>query len=635
MAGVGTMETGQCEICLRTLTEKRWQFFHCPICNHGTAVSTYDEIVDTYHSEEYARHLVASNGSFAEVKRQWTTNVGILKRHCPVGSKALEVGCLDGSGVSSLIDAGFDAYGFDVAESSRSECVRNGIDKNRIHIADSLLDVEFGQRFNLITIREVIEHVPDVFGLLLRAYELLEPNGLLPAVLMVQTPRFSEVREEWRCPQHLRVYSTQSLVHILRLAGFEVLEKKEWDGGVCLLCRRVETMFLSPDPYSTHQRLLVRGLMETTGPVLELGCGYYSTPIVQEICRSMNRELTSLDNHPAWVKQFDAKTVRWDQFNPIGSYGLTLVDHADQPQHQRWKQIFKLLPWCDTFVVHDAEDPLYGYGELRNMFNITQDSTSSPSTELWSRKHPSSVTKQPAAIVVISTYSETDSDQERDDLCEAVKSCRATSNCEIIVVDDGSCQSYREWLKTVDGVELIQGKVNRGIAWSKNVALSIFESRPDVDVIFLVDDDVVFESQHWQQSYSSKLRHLPLLAFSPPQLRTDAVLVGDMLKDSLSWGCFIAISRKCYEIVGLYSTEFPAAYGWEHIEYYYRAAIAGLVPAVGFYDIAGSERLLRLNHGDPSTEAMDKKQRMIEANHKSEVWIKTEAAYKALNGAGR
>ena len=632
MAGVGTMETGQCEICLRTLTEKRWQFFHCPICNHGTAVSTYDEIVDTYHSEEYARHLVASNGSFEEAKRQWTSNINLIKRHCPAGSKALEVGCLDGSGVAALADAGYDAHGFDVAESSRSECVRNGVDKNRIHIADSLIDVELSQRFNLITIREVIEHVPNVTELLLRAYELLEPNGLLPAVLMVQTPRFSEAREEWRCAQHLRYYSTQSLVHVLRLAGFEVLEKEEWDGGVDLVCRRVETMFIPPDPYSTHQRLLVRGLMETTGPVLELGCGHYSTPIVQEICRSQNREMTSLDNHPAWVRQFDAKTVRWDRFTPDCSYGLVMVDHADPPHHQRWKQILKLLPWCDTFVAHDTEDPLYGYHELRNMFHATQgisDPPITPLAELWKRKHPSTVATQPISIVVISTYSENDSAAERSDLLATVSSCQETSNCEITIVDDGSCQSYRDWLKTISSVNLIQGETNRGIAWSKNVALSMFDIRPDVDVIFLVDDDVVFESPNWASFYLRGLTHLPLLTHSPEQLRKDGTVIGELMKDSLCWGCFVAVSRQCYETIGEYSPEFPAAYGWEHIEYYYRAAIAGLVPAVGFYDITESERLLRVSY-EPTSE---KKQQMVEANQKSSVWKTTEAEYKALAGA--
>jgi 2-polyprenyl-3-methyl-5-hydroxy-6-metoxy-1,4-benzoquinol methylase len=603
--------------------EKRWQFYHCPICNHSTATITYDKIVDTYRSEEYARHLVASNGSFTEVKRQWTTNVGILKRHCPVGSKALEVGCLDGSGVSALMDAGFDAYGFDVAESSRLECVRNGIERDRIHIADSLLDVEFGQRFNLITIREVIEHVPDVSDLLLTAYQLLEPGGFV----MVQTPRFSDVRKEWSCPQHLRVYSTTSLAYVLRLAGFEVQSALEWDGGVCLLCKRIESLIVKPDPYSTHQKLLVRGLLKTSGDVLELGCGNYSTPVTSEICEHQGRGLTSLDNHPAWVIQFGAKTVRWDQFFPASSYGLTLVDHADPPHHQRWKQILKLLPWCDTFVVHDADDRLYGYHELRNMFDVVQDTTT-PLTELWTRKHNPSEIEGLKAVVVISTYSENDCPEGRADLLATVTSCQDTSNCEIMVVDDGSCESYREWLRTINGVTLIQGDVNRGIAWSKNVALSMFDSHTDIDAVFLVDDDVIFEASDWQASYTHGLTYLPLLSHSPEQLRKDGAVIGELIKDTLCWGCFVAVSRKCYETIGKYSTEFPAAYGWEHIEYYYRAAIAGLVPAVGFYDIAGNERLLKLSH----EEISQTKQQMVRQNQESDVWKRTEAAYKSLSG---
>lgn len=630
MAGVGNMETGQCEICLRTLTEKRWQFFHCPICNHGTAISTYDEIVETYRSETYARHLVVSNGSFEEAKRQWTSNINLIKRHCPAGSKALEVGCLDGSGVAALADAGYDVHGFDVAESSRSECVRNGVDKNRIHIADSLLDVEFGQRFNLITIREVIEHVPNVTDLLLRAYELLEPNGLLPAVLMVQTPRFSEAREEWRCAQHLRYYSTQSLVHVLRLAGFEVLEKEEWDGGVDLVCRRLETMFIPPDPYSTHQRLLVRGLMETTGPVLELGCGHYSTPILQEICNAQGRDLLSLDNHPAWVKQFSAKTIRWEHFSPTRSYGLVVVDHADPPKHERWKQVLKLLPCCDTFVTHDTQDPLYGYNEIRNMFHVTEDE-SYPSTELWKRKHPSTLPESPKAMVVISTYSETNSATDQFDLRMAVNTCLFTSECRVVVVDDGSCKPYQDWLRKNLGVEVILSPTRRGISWSKNVALEFFETDPKLDVVFMVDDDMAFRSPFWQPAYIEGLRHLPLLAFSPPQLRIESTSVGSLLKDSLSWGCFLAVTRQCFEVVGKFSEEFPEPYGWEHMEFQYRAAIAGLVPAIGFYDIniKEGEEYLRVRHDAADS---DERKRMIELNRASQVWQSTEHDYKALSG---
>lgn len=623
MASVGTMETGQCEICLRALTATKGEFCYCPICDHGTSSKAYREMLETYRSEEYAHHLIKSNGSFSEVKRQWTTNIELLKTHCGNASSVLEVGCLDGSGVSALLDAGYDAHGFDVAESSKAECVANGIEASRIHVAESLADVEFERAFNIITIREVIEHVPDVSDLLLTAYQLLEPGGFV----MVQTPRFSDVRAEWSCPQHLRVYSTTSLIYVLRLAGFDVQHSLEWDGGVCLICQRIETVVVKPEAYSTHQRLLVRGLLDTSDAVLELGCGNYSTPIATEICQHQGRQLVSVDHHPAWVKQFPgAEVVRWDSFTPSQRFGLTLVDHADPPHHQRWKQILKLLPWCDTFVVHDADDRLYGYHELRNMFDVIQDTTT-PLTELWTRKHRPTETDGLKAVVVISTYSETDSDQDRDDLLATLTSCERTSDCEVVIVDDGSCQSYRKWLTTLD-VNVIQGETNRGIAWSKNMALALFDTRDNIDVVFLVDDDVVFQSPEWQTAYLNGLTHLPLLTFSPSQLRGESAVIGELVKDSLCWGCFVAVSRQCYETIGKYSTEFPAAYGWEHIEYYCRAAIAGLIPAVGFYDIAGSERLLRLSH-EGTSEA---KQRMVEENRASSVWQITEAAYKSLAG---
>jgi len=260
------------------------------------------------------------------------------------------------------------------------------------------------------------------------------------------------------------------------------------------------------------------------------------------------------------------------------------------------------------------------------MFDVVQDTTS-PLTELWTRRHkPIQTTGK--AVVVISTFSETDKDANRDDLLATLTSCERTSDCEILIVDDGSCETYRKWLKTLD-VNVIQGEVNRGVAWSKNVALSLFDDRPDVDVIFLVDDDVTFEASDWQAAYLHGLKQLPLLSHSPAQLRKDGEVIGELTKDSLSWGCFVAVSRQCYETIGKYSTDFPAAYGWEHIEYYYRAAIAGLVPAVGFYDIARSERLLRVSH----EEISQTKQQMVWQNQESDVWKRTEASYKSLSGA--
>ena len=37
------------------------------------------------------------------------------------------------------------------------------------------------------------------------------------------------------------------------------------------------------DQYATHQRLLVAAVMQTEGPIVEMGCGNYSTPLLVEL----------------------------------------------------------------------------------------------------------------------------------------------------------------------------------------------------------------------------------------------------------------------------------------------------------------------------------------------------------------
>lgn len=58
------------------------------------------------------------------------------------------------------------------------------------------------------------------------------------------------------------------------------------------------------DLFATHQRLLVKHMMQTTSPVIELGAGNYSTPILHEIAAAQGRHLTTVDNNPDWLNRF-------------------------------------------------------------------------------------------------------------------------------------------------------------------------------------------------------------------------------------------------------------------------------------------------------------------------------------------
>lgn len=136
------------------------------------------------------------------------------------------------------------------------------------------------------------------------------------------------------------------------------------------------------DLYSTHQRLLVKYLMQTTGNVIELGSGFYSTPIMHEITQHQGRHLETIDNNKDWLKLFKhfespLHTInflhRWTSFQPERQYGLAFVDHADPPSHPRWLQVEKLIPHAEIIIIHDTEDPLYGYANIMDRVGVIDE----------------------------------------------------------------------------------------------------------------------------------------------------------------------------------------------------------------------------------------------------------------------
>jgi hypothetical protein len=56
------------------------------------------------------------------------------------------------------------------------------------------------------------------------------------------------------------------------------------------------------NPGGTHLPLLMRAIINTTGPVLELGVGWNSTPVLHEACSG--RLLVSVENEPQWAENF-------------------------------------------------------------------------------------------------------------------------------------------------------------------------------------------------------------------------------------------------------------------------------------------------------------------------------------------
>jgi len=150
------------------------------------------------------------------------------------------------------------------------------------------------------------------------------------------------------------------------------------------------------DAYSTHQRLLVKYLMQTTGPILELGCGDYSTPIIHEIAAAQGRTVLTLDSNADWLNRFSSyKTERhsfrhvesWDEWQPQSRYGLAFIDHTPGPR--RPVEFMKLQGVADVLILHDTEANGYDWHTIySHMDHIETDANVRPCTTVCRGLNP-------------------------------------------------------------------------------------------------------------------------------------------------------------------------------------------------------------------------------------------------------
>jgi len=130
--------------------------------------------------------------------------------------------------------------------------------------------------------------------------------------------------------------------------------------------------------YGTHLGLLIQAVNKTSGPILELGVGIFSTPYLHYAAISSGRQLVSYDNHRGWLKFFipyqslshQLILVRgWDEADIERSWDVALVDHS--PGERRRQEVGRLASYAKYIIIHDAnekDDREYHYSEIYPLF---------------------------------------------------------------------------------------------------------------------------------------------------------------------------------------------------------------------------------------------------------------------------
>lgn len=122
------------------------------------------------------------------------------------------------------------------------------------------------------------------------------------------------------------------------------------------------------DPYSTHIPVTALALHKTAElfpdlPILECGCGDYSTPMVWLLSEGRKRVVMSAD--PSWSHRYKsivdvidvelAAPKKWEEVDFGGDWGLALMD-SEESVVNRAARIPDLLKVAKVVVMHDARE---------------------------------------------------------------------------------------------------------------------------------------------------------------------------------------------------------------------------------------------------------------------------------------
>lgn len=122
----------------------------------------------------------------------------------------------------------------------------------------------------------------------------------------------------------------------------------------------------------SHLPILCKAYELGDGPILEMGSGMWSTPILHQLARARGkRRILTLETDPKWYEinksmfespMHEFKLVEdWETENLIDEthWGLVLVDH--RPAKRRHKDIIRLKYRAHYILAHDTEPEINKY----------------------------------------------------------------------------------------------------------------------------------------------------------------------------------------------------------------------------------------------------------------------------------
>jgi 2-polyprenyl-3-methyl-5-hydroxy-6-metoxy-1,4-benzoquinol methylase len=185
---------------------------------------SYESVYDANYFNGKKSFFYRLTGGYRDLARVFDGYAADVRRHCD-GGRLLDVGCAYGF-LLRRFEGDFETFGVDVSEHA-IEQARLAAPGSQLRVHNVLEPLPFAdQSFDVVTITDLLEHVPGTPGILAEVARVLRPGG----ILYITTPN----RTPWRrvifgvadvMEHHVNLLSYRELGRFLDQAGFDVVER--------------------------------------------------------------------------------------------------------------------------------------------------------------------------------------------------------------------------------------------------------------------------------------------------------------------------------------------------------------------------------------------------------------------------
>ena len=215
----------------------------CRACNltYVTPRLANSDLIEHVYNEGYWSSDAAKTRGYTDYRkdaelylRTYRKRLAVVNRHFKKPGRVLDVGCAAGYFLAVMQSEGWDVTGLEPSGPIRTQAAERIGESNVIAGLLGEVDLEPGS-YDLITLWDVLEHIPDPVAALALARELLAPGGkLLIETQNVDSRAANVLGPKWqhyKHTEHIYHFNPSTLGEVLRRAGLRVLENTPKLGG--------------------------------------------------------------------------------------------------------------------------------------------------------------------------------------------------------------------------------------------------------------------------------------------------------------------------------------------------------------------------------------------------------------------